>query len=152
MQEPHLQITRRNLPHWTLEGSIYFVTFRSMISPFSEEERLIILNHLRTGHGTFYSLAATMVMPDHAHVLLRPFAGIELSRILKGIKGVSAKLINQRRGSTGKIWQEESWDRIVRDAAEFEQKLQYLIQNPVKAGLVKDVAEYFGWWFNPEFA
>jgi hypothetical protein len=61
---------------------------------------------------------------------------------MKGIKGVAARLINQSRNSTGTVWQDESWDRIIRDEREFETKLQYMADNPVKAGLVRQIEEY----------
>ena len=90
-------------------------------------------------------------MPDHVHLILKPHEGFDPSRIMKGIKGVSARLLNQHRNTKGHLWQEESWDRIIRDANEFDEKLQYMCQNPVKAGLVADGDAYDGWYFNPEF-
>ena len=152
MPEPELRIRRRRLPHWTLDGSTYFITFRVAGSPLPPAERQVVLSHICSGHGTFYDLAATMIMPDHAHLILKPRGGLILSRIMKGIKGVSARRLNELRGTTGGVWQDESWDRILRDAAEFEEKLQYMIDNPVKLGLVNDGMEYDGWYFNPEFA
>jgi len=96
--------------------------------------------------GKYYLLAAVVVMPDHVHLLLRPLPGIELSRIMKGIKGVSARLINQARQTAGQVWQDESWDRIVRDYAEFEEKLTYMADNPIKAGLVRALEEWDAWY------
>ena len=90
-------------------------------------------------------------MPDHVHLLLKPNAEFPLSRIMKGIKGVSARQINQLRGSTGTVWQDESWDRIVRDAAEFDEKLQYMADNPVKLGLAKVIEEYPYWHIEKEY-
>jgi hypothetical protein len=49
------------------------------------------------------------------------------------------------------LWQDESWDRIIRDAAEFDEKLQYMFDNPIKAGLVTDEAPYDTWYYNPDF-
>src|SRR5216683_1208881 len=95
------KIRRRNLPHWTLDGSTYFVTFRLKIGTLSLEERQLVIAHLLSGHEKFYQLAAAVVMPDHVHLLLCPLPGFTLSRIMKGIKGVSARKINQRRKSTG---------------------------------------------------
>ena len=45
--------------------------------------------------------------------------------------------INRHRGSRGSIWQDERYDRIVRDEAEFLEKWQYIMNNPVKKELVK---------------
>jgi REP element-mobilizing transposase RayT len=109
------------------------------------------LEHVKSGHGRFYELAAATVMPDHVHLIFKPHGDVDPSRIMKGIKGVSARLVNQHRNTTGRVWQEESWDRIIRDVAEFDEKLQYMYNNPVKAGLAADGDEYDGWHFNPDF-
>jgi REP element-mobilizing transposase RayT len=151
VSEAELKVRRRNLPHWTLEGSTYFVTFRTKSGTLSIDERKLTIEHLCSGHGRFYQLAAAVVMPDHVHMLLYPLPGYDLSRIMKGIKGVSARKINQLRQTSGTIWQDESWDRIVRDAAEFDEKLQYVGHNPIKAGLVTAIEEYDSWFCNPDF-
>jgi REP element-mobilizing transposase RayT len=151
MQEAELRIKHRRLPHWTLDGSTYFVTFRVAGDFFTSVERRTVLDHIRSGHGKFYDLAAAMVMPDHAHLILKPKGEFDLSRIMKGIKGVSARRVNALRETTGNVWQDESWDRILRDTAEFEEKLQYMIDNPVKAGLATEGKDYDGWYFNSEF-
>ncbi len=81
-------------------------------------------------------------MPDHCHLLLRPFEAYSLSRIMKGIKGGSARRLNQWCGVSGRVWQDESWDRVVRDWGEFEEKLRYVVENPVRAGLVARPEDY----------
>ena len=45
-QQPELKIRRRRLPHWTLEGSVYFVTFRTLSRTLSAPERLPVLDHI----------------------------------------------------------------------------------------------------------
>ncbi len=142
---------RRNLPHWTVDGSVYFVTFRAASGILNEDERAIVLDHIRSGEGEFYLLAAAVIMPDHAHIVIKPKPPYELSHIMKGIKGVSARRINTIRQATGSLWQDESWDRIVRDAEEFDEKAEYMMNNPVKAGLVLRAEDYPFWYFNLEF-
>ena len=100
------------------------------------------MDHVRGGAGTYYRLSAVVVMPDHVHLVIRPERGITLSRVMKGLKGVSARSINQHRGHTGTIWQDESWDRSIRDEREFLSVLQYLAENPVRAGLCREPEEY----------
>jgi REP element-mobilizing transposase RayT len=151
MPEPELTVKRRRLPHWTLDGSTYFVTFRLARGLLSSIERKAVLEHVCSGGGKFYDLAAAMVMPDHTHLILKPRDEYVLSRIMKGIKGVSAHRVNSLRRAKGSLWQDESWDRILRSLEEFEEKLQYMIDNPVKKGLAKSGEEYDGWYFNPEF-
>ena len=150
MDEPQLKITHRNLPHWTLPGSMYFVTFRLARGTLSASERSVVLKHLTSGHKKFYLLAAAVVMPDHVHLLIKPLGEYTLSRVMKGIKGVSARLLNQLRDTQGTVWQDESWDRIVRDAEEFQEKLQYMANNPVKSGLVQEGEKYAAWFLESE--
>jgi putative transposase len=152
MEEPRLNIRqRRRLPHWTLSGSTYYVTFHLVTNELNSLERRIVVDHITSGHGRYYNLAALTVMPDHVHIIFKPLNDFTLQSIMKGIKGVSARLINQYRKTKGNVWQEESFDRIIRDVDEFEEKLQYMFNNPVKAGLVTDPNSYDGWCFNSDF-
>ncbi len=155
-----IEIKKRKLPHWTLDGSVYFVTFRIREGRLLADEVAIVLQHVRSGDPSFYHLFAAAIMPDHMHLLLKPNEGVQLSRIMKGIKGVSARkvhLFRQTRmsgpptGMSGPpvhspLWQDESFDRIVRDQAEYEEKLRYVYYNPVKRGLTQDPANYPGWY------
>lgn len=152
MQKPGFASTHRHLPHWTLNGSVYFFTFRLAAGELSLAERQIVLDHVKAGHGRFYNLAAATVMPDHVHLILRPNDEFTPSQIMKGIKGTSARLLNQHRNTTGSIWQDESWDRIIRNAEEYSEKLEYMYENPIKTGLVPPDATYNAWYFNPDFA
>lgn len=151
MSEQELRIHSRNLPHWVVDGSVYFVTYRAAGREFQPEERQMLIEHLRSGESIYYNLLAAVVMPDHVHLLIQPAPRVTLSRITKRIKGKSARLINEYRGTRGKVWQDESWDRIVRDAEELEETLKYMAENPVKAGLARDALEYDGWHCHPEF-
>lgn len=146
-----VKTTQRRLPHWVRDGSTYFVTFRVSDGELQPADRKIVLDHVRHGAGKFYGLAAAVVMPDHVHLLVQPRRAFELSRVMKGLKGVSARLVNDRRGSNGTLWQDESWDRIVRDQAEFDEKLEYMLNNPVKQGLVEDPWTYDAWYYNAEW-
>lgn len=150
MPDAQLEIKRRNLPHWIIDGSMYFVTFRVLHGALTDIERAIMRDHVRSGDGRYYLLAASVIMPDHVHLLIRPAPSVELSRIMKGIKGVSARKISTARGVSGSLWQDESWDRIVRDDKEFQEKLQYMANNPVKAGLVREMEAYPFWYCHAE--
>jgi len=142
MSEKPISRKRRSLPHWTLEGTVYFITFRLAHGTLDHHERSVVLDHLRSGNLKFYNLAGAVIMPDHVHLLLKPIPPYNLSQIMKGIKGVSSHKINTLRQTTGTVWQIESWDRIVRDADDFMEKLTYMADNPVKSELVRQVEEY----------
>jgi putative transposase len=92
-----------------------------------------------------YVLHAFVVMPNHVHLLLTP--AIPLPKLTKSLKGITAKRANVILGQTGKsFWQEESYDRQVRDGREFEQIRRYIENNPVSAGLVQDASDYRWMW------
>jgi hypothetical protein len=56
---------------------------------------------------------------------------------------LSSYLLDTTLGLTGSpFWQQESYDRLVRDREEFESIWNYIEQNPVRAGLVREAGEY----------
>ena len=140
----------RRLPHWRLEGAAYFVTFRVLHGELQAVERSAILDHFKEGDPKFYSLYAAVIMPDHAHMVLRPANGVELSRIMKGSKGATGRKINLMRGMVGNLWQDESWDRVLRNQEEFDEKVEYCMNNAVKKGLVADAWDYAWWYYKRE--
>ncbi len=143
---PDLTTTRRHLPHWTQDGAWYYVTFRVRSGILTDGEQGQVLCHIKSGHGQFYRLVGVCVMPDHVHIILSPNDGRTISDVMKGIKGVSAREINHRRGTIGALWQRESWDRILRSEEEFREKFNYMLMNPVKAGITDDPWTYAGWY------
>ena len=95
---------------------------------------------------------ALPVMPDHVHLLATPRTTTpghwhSLPQTLRGIKAYSATRVNRLRGERGALWQEESYDHIVRSAREFDQKLTYLLENAYRAGLVADLWDWDGLWY-----
>ena len=88
-------------------------------------------------------LRAFAIMANHVHVLLLP--KIAVPRLLKAIKGVTAREANKMLGRTGEpFWQAESYDHWVRDERELDRIVAYIENNPVKAGVVR-TAEEFRW-------
>ncbi len=87
--------------------------------------------------GERYELDAYVVMPNHVHAILRPTQSQTqpLELLLKTSKQYSSTRINRQTGSNGALWQEESYDRIIRDEEHLDQCLQYIGENPRKAGL-----------------
>ncbi len=146
-----IKITRRHLPHWELKGATYFITFRTSRTLLSLNEIEYVLNHVKIGNGKFYTLIAAVVLEDHVHLVIKPMEGYNLSRILKGIKGVTARQINLGRSNRGSVWQAESFDRIIRSLSDFEEKLNYMWNNPVKLDLADEPQKYPGWFFNEEY-
>jgi putative transposase len=143
------KITRRTLPHWQEPGSIYFITWRCQKGEvLSPEERTITLEALHYWDGRKWILYAAVIMPDHVHALVQPLTlpqstGVfDLAEIIHSVKSFSVHQINRQRGSRGSLWQDERYDRIVRDEAEFLEKWQYIMNNPVKEELVQRWEDY----------
>lgn len=144
MLQKKFYISNRNLPHWKLKGATYFITFNTKESTLSKQEQKLVLQHIKNGNNKYYNLYAAVVMPDHVHLILLPNNTYDLAQILKGIKGASARKINQKRKSSGPIWMQESYDRIIRDENEFLEKMNYIVNNPVKKGLADNPLKYHG--------
>jgi REP element-mobilizing transposase RayT len=97
-------------------------------------------------------LDTAVVMPDHVHMIFRMRSGASLSEELHGIKGFSAREINRLKGHRGAIWMDESFDHIVRNEDEWEQKIEHVRQNPITRGLAKVPADYRWLWVAPEIS
>ncbi|NQT14194.1 MAG: transposase [Planctomycetes bacterium] len=82
-----------------------------------------------------YALGWYVIMPNHVHVLVRPRPGEDLSRILHSWKSFTANAINRLLHRTGRVWQEESFDHIVRGDEELRHYERYILENPRNAGL-----------------
>jgi putative transposase len=142
------QISRRNLPHWQEPGRVYFITWRCQKGQnLSFPERTITLEAIRYWDNIKWTVYAAVVLPDHVHILAQPLQKTEggcfdLAEILHSIKRFSARKINQVRGNKGSLWQDERYDRIVRDDAEFLKKWQYIRNNPLRVELALFPEDY----------
>ena len=103
-------------------------------------------------HDKRYNLRVVVVMPDHVHMILTPLTDevrrmiLPLPEIMQAIKGASSHAINRRLHSHEPIWQEESFDRVLRSSESSDAKIDYVLQNPVRAGLVRLASEYQWSW------
>lgn len=97
--------------------------------------------HYGSQHLERYDVHSFAVMPNHVHLLITPH--VELPKIARTIKTFTARQANLLLNLTGKpFWQEESYDRLVRNTIEFNRIRNYIEENPVRAGLVKERSAY----------
>src|SRR5262249_6410419 len=144
---------RRNLPHIQALIGTYFVTFKAGRVFLPPAARSIALKHCLFENDKRIDLHAVVIMPSHVHMLFTPMENdltepYSLAEIMKGIKGTSAYNINKLLGRKGQLWQDESFDRIMR-AGEFENKFNYICANPVDAGLCTKPQDYRWLWIQP---
>jgi len=148
---------RRDLPHLQHDFKPHFVTFctlkRSILPPLA---RKIVLDCCIHDHDKKYSLYVTVVMPDQVHLILTPLVNHEareiwsLASIMDAIKGASAHQINRALNRKGRVWQTESFDHVLRSSESRDAKVAYILNNPVRHGLVDLLGEYPWVWRRPE--
>jgi len=72
-------------------------------------------------------------MPDHVHMVFTPLINMEkqemrsLAEIMDALKGASAHMINRKLDRQGKVWQEESFDRVLRSPEKLDEKVAYIL-------------------------
>jgi putative transposase len=132
MRTSELKTYRRKLPHWRLEGSVYFVTWRlAQRQPaLTPPERTMVVDAIRYFEEQRYQLPAYVVMDNHVHVLVMPLDQNRLHRIVHSWKSFTASRLTQEYGRRAPVWQREYFDRIVRDDDELMEKAQYILNNP----------------------
>ena len=74
---------------------------------------------------------------------------VSLVDILQCLKSATAHRINKRLHHLGPVWEEESFDHVLRSDESLKEKCEYIRQNPVKAGLVRRPEDY-PWLWDPE--
>ena len=94
----------------------------------------LVANALKHFDGTRYDLLAWCIMPNHVHVILKLAKGEELDKILHSWKSFTSHEINKLNGTSGSIWQKESYDHLIRDGKDFRNQIDYVLNNPTKAG------------------
>ncbi len=160
---------RRRLPHLQKEDASAFVTFCTgarRVLPGAARD--LVLDHclreggLRTlaGEGARATQArihlhAVVVMPDHVHLLFLPQRDADgwpfpVVDILQCMKSTTAHRINKLLGVSGPLWEEESFDHVLRSDESLKEKCEYIRQNPVETGLVRRAEEYRWLWIDSE--
>lgn len=109
----------------------------------------IVANKIHEYDRKYYDLIAYCVMSNHVHLLFDTvnYENTNISYTMKLIKGGSALSCNQKLKRKGRFWQKESYDHYVRNYKELENIEHYIVQNPVKAGLIEDWQDWkFTYW------
>ena len=143
---------RRNLPHYQGRGGPIFVTFCTKdhwVLP--EDARDKVIKHCLHDNGVKIELYCAVVMPDHVHLVYQPLTDNEgnhysLSEVVGSLKGASAHSVNRLLGRKGPLWQDESFDHVLRSSESLEGKVDYVLHNPVRKGLCSRPEAYPWLW------
>jgi primosomal protein N' (replication factor Y) len=148
-------VRRRRLPHFESPGATYHVTWHThaglILTPAARE---IALAACRFWHGRRLRCLLACVMPDHVHVLIEPLPAEggrqvgthSLSELLHSIKSWSAHEVNKAMGRKGAVWQDESFDRMIRSESDLHKTWAYIANNPRHVGLVGPMENYPHLW------
>ncbi len=154
---------KRRLPHFERPWAKYMVSFstreRRQLSPTARD---IVLKSLLFGHEQRrYELYAACVMPNHVHFLFEPQIKEQdkegksvfwtIPEILQGIKSFTAHEINKTEKTTGQVWENENFDRLIRGDTDLEEKFHYICRNPWDSGVVQ-ITEDYRWLWTPDVA
>lgn len=134
---------RRYLPHIQIAANPHFLTFctlqRYILAPIARD---IVLGCCLYEHDRRANLRAAVIMPDHVHLVLTPYEVFLLPKILGELKSAASHKINKALNRTGPLWQEESFDHRIRSDEGVNAKIAYVLQYPVRAGLVRNARDY----------
>ena len=102
----------------------------------------IVENALLYFEGRKYHLHAWVIMPNHVHFLFTILPSNSLKTIIFSLKSYTAQQANRLLTRTGAFWYPDYFDRYIRNAKHYERAVNYIENNPTKAGLCRDAKEW----------
>jgi REP element-mobilizing transposase RayT len=142
-----MEIGRKRLPHqppWSVDPSdeIYFLTICAQVRTGSPllcvAPDLLDSIRFNNDRGTWWTHVA-VVMPDHVHLIVRFPPDAEFVRVVRRWKHWTAR-------NLGVGWQRDFFDHRLRREESLDEKVQYVMNNPVRAGLVDDYQQWPHLW------
>jgi len=141
--KPH----KNSPPHWFVSEAIYMVTGSTLYKqPFldSDEKRANFCQTLIERASIMgWVLQAWSVMPTHYHFIGEsPQNALSLKSLIQGIHSINAKFVNKIDNTPGrKVWY-NYWDTCIKTEKAYYARLNYVMTNPVKHGLVEKPEDY----------
>jgi REP element-mobilizing transposase RayT len=132
----------------SIENQAYFITAATLgrVPLFTAAAAAsVVLDALRWNdqEGRII-LDAAVLMPDHLHFVAE-LKSTSLSKLMHSLKGFTAKRINALLIRQGRLWQDQYYDHAIRKDEDLNEVVLYMLNNPVRAGLVKDFHDYPFW-------
>ena len=134
LNEPDDSAKRRKLEVWLDCGHGECWLRRPGVAEFIEKVLL-------AADGRRYRMQAWVVMPNHVHVVVEVW-DVPLVKLINGWKGKSSREANKLLGRSGRFWQEDYYDTLIRDEAHLKNAIRYTEQNPVKAFLTRAAQDW----------
>ncbi len=154
------------LPHVQIAGDIYYITnvIYNRLPIFTRPSFVVpiidSLNFYR--YKQSYKVLGYVIMPDHLHILIWPYGGVPVPDMMRDLKRFTSGRIARQAEVEGKkewleafraagekteradykVWQDGYWDKNIFSEKMLRQKLNYIHNNPVRAGLVESPDKY----------
>lgn len=90
-------------------------------------------------------LLCWVLMPDHLHMLIELGDCASLSALIRRVKSVTALAANRAANRSGSVWMPGFHDHALRAEESTVDVVRYIIENPIRAGLVREVGAYPYW-------
>ncbi len=107
--------------------------------------RNVVTEALLYFHGQRCEMHGFVVMPNHVHACVRPLQDWQPEQLLHSWKRFTTHQINERLGRAGPLWQQDTWDRIVRDDEHWFRVMRYIMRNPGHAKLLRGQSTVWVW-------
>ena len=133
-------------PRIIVSNAMYHVVARTnrgehMLSTDTMKQ-LIYLVIKRAKKKYSFTLANFCLMGNHIHFMITPAPGENLSRIMQWILSVFALRFNTIFGLKGHVWYDRFKSKVIEDLRQFLNTFIYIVENPVRAGIVKHPHDY----------
>ena len=135
----------------------YFITFDESLNDklgpmFLKEPEIgnLVSQAIHFRDNKEYNLICFCIMPNHVHLIIYKIQK-PLFRILQSLKRFTAFEANKILRKQGSFWQKESYDHLIKSRKELADTISYILNNPVKAGLVSDWNEWGYTYCKPLF-
>ena len=118
-----------------VEGRRHYLVSDPKDPVIAEATCEIIVSSLRWLHEAERILCfGYVVMPDHVHTTFVLLSNASVSSVMESFCKFTARKLNRSLNRVGQFWQHSYYERMVRDDDEFHNQLNYMRENPVRAG------------------
>ena len=139
-----------------LHGYSYYITIVThQRNPILIENIELLRESFKYAKSKFsFRIQAIVVMPDHLHMIIEVMNPTDYPKIISCMKRYFSKNCNPKfyedifqshhREKMGylPVWQKRFYEHTIRDEKDYNTKLQYIHNNPVKHGLVENIHDW----------
>jgi putative transposase len=128
------------------KGELHFITmtcYGHQTKLGVEKHRDLFVQLLEEVRGTFgFRVAGYVVMPDHVHLLITEPERDTAAEAMAMLRQRYGRRYNTSARSTEQVWETKYQDTHVFTPERIEERLRFMHEQPVKAGLVGSAAEW----------